>query len=104
MNRQGLRPHQSKAVISPPGARKVVLGVLVDGDKPRLRTEYKRMMECHAYFLSRFGPHQHSERRGFASVLGFRRHLEGKLAFAQSVEPDFAASIREVLSDITWPA
>ena len=39
MRRTGFRPHTSKTVIAPPGARKVVLGLLVDRDTPRLRHE-----------------------------------------------------------------
>jgi len=44
---EGLLPNKRKTLIAPPGARKIVLGLLVDGDRPRLRRELQR----HVYGL-----------------------------------------------------
>lgn len=104
MNRQGLRPHQSKCVISPPGARKIVLGLLVDGSEPRLRREFRRMLECHVHFLCLRGPSDHARARGFDSVLGFRRHFEGLLNYANAIDPAFVANLRAAIRQVDWPA
>ena len=104
MNAHGLRPHQSKTVISPPGARKVVLGLLVDGDAVRLRREYRRMLECHSYFLAQRGPIEHAKIRGFDSVLGFRRYFEGMMNYANAIEPEFVRELQKTVLTIDWPA
>lgn len=104
MNSEGLRPHQSKTVISPPGSRKIVLGLLVDGDRPRLRREFRNMLECHVHFVGRYGPSGHAHARGFDSVLGFRRYLDGLLSYAAYVDLDFANRLRDELRDVEWPA
>jgi RNA-directed DNA polymerase len=104
MNREGLRPHQSKSVISPPGARKIVLGLLVDGERPRLRREFRRMLECHVHFLRLRGSVAHARARGFSSVLGLHRYLDGLLSFASAVDPEYVATLREVMENIEWPS
>jgi len=47
MRRVGLSPNTSKAHVSPPGARKIVLGLLVDGEVPRLPRDFKAKMRQH---------------------------------------------------------
>lgn len=44
---RGLRVHRTKTRIITPGARKIVLGLLVDGERPRLLPEFKRRLEVH---------------------------------------------------------
>jgi hypothetical protein len=41
MRSHGLRPNATKTLIAPPGARKVVLGLLVDRDRPRLSRQFR---------------------------------------------------------------
>jgi RNA-directed DNA polymerase len=103
MRSHGLTPQKTKSVIAPPGARKIVLGLLVDTDRPRLQPRFKRMLEQHVYGVSHFGPAKHAQHRGFKSLLGLRRHLFGLLAYAGEVEPDFASSLGEDLVQVGWP-
>ena len=44
--RIGLRPRRTKTIIVPPSARKVVLGLLVDGDRPRLSNSFAGSSSC----------------------------------------------------------
>jgi hypothetical protein len=103
LSRTGLRPRTAKTAIIPAGARKVVLGLLVDGDRVRLTREFRRKLECHVHHIARHGPEMHARRRGFKSVLGLRRHLEGLLSYAATVDKDFASELRAKLTAVLWP-
>lgn len=104
--RRGLSPNTAKTVISPPGARKTVLGLLVDGARPRLTREFRSAMRMHLHYICRddVGPELHSRRRGFTSVEGFRQHLLGLVAYAKQVDATYAAECRNKLRSVEWPA
>jgi RNA-directed DNA polymerase len=103
MRKVGLSPNTSKAHISPPGARKILLGLLVDGRSPRLPRDFKAMMRQHLYYLQNYGPVEHARRRKFAAVAGLRHHIEGLVAFARDIDPEYADSYKKELTSITWP-
>jgi RNA-directed DNA polymerase len=105
MSQCGFSPNTSKTQIIPPSARKVVLGLLVDTDRPRLPREFRDRLRQHCYYLRhpKIGPAHHAVSRGFASVVGLRNHVYGLLSFAQSIDPEFADSVRGELSLVTWP-
>jgi RNA-directed DNA polymerase len=92
----GLWPNKAKTKIVPPGARKIILGLLVDGATPRLTKEFKARVRTHTYFLLRkdVGPSRHAQNRGFDSVLGLQRHVYGLVAYAAGIEPDWARLVR----------
>ncbi len=99
----GLAPNTAKTVIVPPGARKVVLGLLVDTDRPRLSREFRSSLELHVFHLRKHGPASHAEKRGFESILGLRRHIDGLLSHACQIDPEYAATIRIALAAVSWP-
>jgi RNA-directed DNA polymerase len=105
MARYGLVPNTTKTRISPPGSRKVVLGLLVDGDRPRLSREFRNRLRQHIYFLKHpnIGPAKHAINRGFSSVWGLRNHIEGLIAYTRDIDPDYAKHCDASLSDIKWP-
>ena len=103
MREIGLRPHTAKTVVVPPGARKVVLGLLVDGTQVRLSREFRARVECHIHYAIRFGPQEHSQKRGFRSIFGFEQHLRGLLNFARSVDKEFARPLDYEMARILWP-
>jgi RNA-directed DNA polymerase len=100
----GLAHHREKTSISPPGARKVLLGVLVDSDRPRLTRAFRNNVETHLFALTnrKVGAAAHRQKRGFASTVGMRRHIEGLIAFAHQVDPDYAASLYAQLNTVDW--
>ncbi len=104
MVKYGLSPNRAKTQIIPPGARKVVLGLLVDGECPRLSREFKSRIRMHLYYLNhpKFGPNKHAKRRGFDSVLGLHAHVRGLIAHAQLVEPHYANACLLEFNNITW--
>jgi RNA-directed DNA polymerase len=101
----GLEPTSAKTVIAPPGARRLVLGLQVDGPEPRLTRAFRNNLETHLYALTapRLGPEAHREARGFASLIGMRRHVEGLLAFAHYVEPQYAKELYSRWNSVAWP-
>lgn len=99
---RGLRPHPQKVQVIPPGARKVVLGLLVDGDRPRLTKEFRRRLECHIHFCCRDAA-QHARARGFHSVIGLRNHVHGLMTYARQVDPVYAEGLQAKYDDIASP-
>ena len=86
---EGFWLNKAKTKIITPGARKIVLGLLVDGDTPRLPKSYKKYVSDHLYYLSHptIDAMAHAESRGFQSVQGLINHVSGKIAYGFSIEP-----------------
>lgn len=101
----GFNPNYSKTSISPPGARKVVLGLLVNGPSPRLTRDFRNRVKQHLHFCtkSNFGPVNHARHKGFSSVLGFKHHLSGLITYAELIEPDFGTRVRQLYNQVNWP-
>ena len=104
MVQHGLSPNRGKTQIRPPGSRKIVLGLLVDGPKPRLTKEFKSRIRMHLYYLNHdeIGPVRHAENRGFESIIGLRAHVRGLIAHAQLVEPEYGRVRLEEFNSIVW--
>jgi len=105
MGGYGLSPNRTKTKVIPPGARKVVLGLLVDGPKPRLAREFRSMVRQHLCYLTHpaVGRARHAQQRGFASVYGLKNHVIGLVRFSHSIDPNFAAICKQKLSGVVWP-
>lgn len=105
MGEFGLSPNAAKTQIVTPGARKIVLGLLVDGSKPKLPRSFKSAMRQHLYYLlhPEIGPVEHARNRGFSSVVGMRNHLFGLASFAAQIEPTYGANCLSELKKAEWP-
>jgi len=88
---EGFWLNKAKTKIITPGTRKIVLGLLVDGKKPRLPKSYKKYVSDHFYYLSHptIDAMAHAESRGFQSIQGLINHVSGKIAYGFSIEPDW---------------
>lgn len=87
--------HKKKTRVIPPGARHVVLGLMLGPDGLRLLPEYRRRVEVHIRGADVFGLAQHCAHRGFRSIFSFINYMDGCLAFAQSIEPEYAHEARQ---------
>lgn len=101
--------HRKKTKVSPPHARKVVLGLQVDGDKLRLLREYRKRLANHVRCIDKHGLQQHRAERNFASIWGMIRHVDGLLSYAEAIEGKKAhaetrARFAEALDRQGWPA
>lgn len=102
LRRIGLNANEKKTRIVPPGARKVVLGLLVDGARPRLTREFRDQLRQHLYYLKKLGPEAHRAARNFDTVSGLHRHVRGLIDFAQSVDSIFAGAMRAKFDAVGW--
>jgi RNA-directed DNA polymerase len=102
----GFALHHRKSRIVPPGARKIVLGLLVDGDRIRIRKESRSRIITHVRGVEKFGLSAHRVKRGFSSSFSFILHVEGLLSFAQDVDGEWCAPIafrwRAALNNGGW--
>ncbi|WP_327437518.1 reverse transcriptase family protein [Streptomyces sp. WAC05374] len=81
------RLHRKKTRVVPPGARKIVLGLLVDGERLRLPRHTRRGLEDHVRGVAKFGIGAHVEHAGYSSLQGFVNHIDGLLAYGHGVDP-----------------
>lgn len=100
----GFEANRTKTSIAGPGARKIVLGLLVDRDKPRLTRDFRARLETHIHYIERkdVGPVLHARFRGFDSVIGFQNHLLGLIAFAGQVDQTYAKVLMHRMRQVDW--
>ncbi|MDB0510591.1 reverse transcriptase family protein [Ralstonia solanacearum] len=99
----GFSPNEKKTVVIPPGARKQVLGLNVDGPVPTLSKEFKSKIRQHLFFLKKNGPAAHAADREFDTIWGLKRRLYGLADYAFMVEPEYGKHVKSALSSINWP-
>ncbi|ELA7316197.1 RNA-directed DNA polymerase [Vibrio alginolyticus] len=100
-----LSPNRSKVKVIPPGGRKTILGLLVNGTTPKLQKEFKSNLLNHLYYCNHknIGPVLHAKHKGFDSVIGFKRHISGLVNYACQVESDFGERVKREFNTIVWP-
>lgn len=103
LSRSGFRPNLRKTTIVPPGSRKIVLGLNVETEHPRLTKNARDRIRQHLHFLKKVGPVEHAFNREFDSVWGLKAHLRGLIDFANMIEPDFAAASLKEFHSVEWP-
>lgn len=103
IGRFGLAPNLSKTKVAPPGARKLLLGLLVDGPRARLTKEFRKKLLQNIYYIKKFGPSEHAKRKGFDSVTGLRNHVYGLAYHAKQIDKAFGGKILSELKTISWP-
>jgi hypothetical protein len=104
LNAAGFRPNRRKTVLRGPGARRVVLGLLVDTDRVRLPREAKDNLRLHLHYLTspEHGPIAHAKARK-TSTSSLYHHVRGLISWAESVEPVYGASVLRAFKAIEWP-
>lgn len=95
LSRHDLSINETKLSICPPGARKVVLGLLVDGDHPKLTRTFKSRIKNHIRNIEKHGAKAHSEHLSFDSTIGMLRHVRGLLSYSVQIEQDFGEHWRD---------
>lgn len=97
-------PNLTKTKIVPPGSRKVVLGLLVDGPSPRLTKQFRNRLRLHLHHIgpNGAGAVEHAQKNQFQSVFGLRNHLEGLISFAHLVDPELAKHAWAEFENAKW--
>lgn len=105
MAKVGLSPNITKTRVTPPGSRKIVLGLLVDGPEPRLTRAFRAKMRQHLHFLHRsdVGPLAHARAKGFVSIVGFRNHLTGLATYARQIDKPYGEACLRAIDAAPWP-
>jgi RNA-directed DNA polymerase len=62
-------------------------------------------VETHLFALTskKVGPAAHRRKRGFASMIGMRRHIAGLIAFAHQIDRPYAAKLYAKFNTVDWP-
>ncbi|WP_146215748.1 reverse transcriptase family protein [Cryobacterium arcticum] len=82
----GLALHSQKTKVIPPGARKIVLGMLITPGGVGILPEQRRTIDLYVHAVSTYGPVDYAARRGFDSVFSFINHVEGWLAYLSHID------------------
>ncbi len=101
--RMGLYPQKRKTKIVPPGARKIVLGLVVDGATPKLAREFRSLLRQHLYYLESVGPTEHAKKRGFETVWGMHSYIRGLIDFAKMIDRPYADALLARFDAVGWP-
>ena len=100
--KNGFRLNPQKTSLTPPGGRKIVLGLCVETGKPMLTKIFKKKLECHLYYCSK-DPQTHANRRGFNSVFGLKNHINGLLSYARQIDSEYIKCLLNKYGAIDWP-
>ena len=98
----GFRPNHRKTSIVPPGARKIVTGLVVNTDEPKLKRELKDQIRSHLYYAKKYGITNHCKKVGFNSLVGFKNHLEGLINYAKSIDKNLGNKYLNEFNKINW--
>lgn len=86
IRRNNFFENNKKIRIAGPGSRKTILGLLVDGEKPRLTKQLRNRIEWNIYSIEKFGISEVANHDKFESVYGFFNHLSGLMSFIHDVD------------------
>jgi RNA-directed DNA polymerase len=92
-----------KTRIIGPGARKIVLGLLVDGEVPRIPKETYKRIERLLYASNKYGLLETARHEKFDTPYGFYNHLSGLLAFIKDVDNARWGYLSNLFSNIENP-
>lgn len=85
----GFQVHKKKTRVVPPGARKIVLGLMLTDRDVRLVPEFRSRLDNHIRCVRKYGPAAHAATRRFDSALSMINYVDGCLAFAADIESDW---------------
>ena len=103
VTRAGFRINRKKTHVRGPGARKVVTGLTINDERPRLPRSLKDEVELALFHIEKHGLLSHVERKRSEDPIGYLNHLKGLLLYARQVEPEFADAALEKLRAVLVP-
>uniref|UniRef100_C6E134 RNA-directed DNA polymerase n=1 Tax=Geobacter sp. (strain M21) TaxID=443144 RepID=C6E134_GEOSM len=102
IRKSGFTVNANKSKLVPPGARKIVTGLVVNERRPTLQKEYRDRIRSHLYYCQKFGVPAHCKSKGFRSIIGFRNHLEGLIRYAIGIQEDLGKEFLDQFLAIDW--
>lgn len=98
----GFQENPKKTKIIPPGARKMVIGLLINSDVPKIPKEIRNKVRMHLYYSEKLGIPSHCKAKGFRSVIGFRNHLYGLIKYISTVNPEQGEKFLVEFNKLPW--
>lgn len=95
--------NKKKTHVAGPGSKKLVLGLLVDGDRPRISRDTYKRIDRHLYASLKYGLLETSTHEGFESPYGFYNHISGLIAYVKDVDYDRWLKFKKQLEKIKVP-
>jgi RNA-directed DNA polymerase len=94
------KENPNKIRIAGPGSKKLVLGLLVDGNDPRISKETYKRIDRHLHAIKKYGLASTATHEGFDSAYGFYNHLCGLMSYVNDVDKnrwqEFSADFLEL--------
>lgn len=103
IGKAGFIENRAKRRVAGAGSRKTVLGLLVDGNEPRLSKQFIARIDHHLYSASKHGMQAAAKSSKFDSAFGFYNHLSGLVAYSIDADPKRGALFQERLREINVP-
>jgi hypothetical protein len=94
---EGFRLNAAKTRVMPRSARQTVTGIVVNAHCNVRRTEFDAL-KATLFNCARHGPDSQNR----AGVPDFRRHLDGRIAWVEQVNPPRGAKLRALFERIVW--
>lgn len=95
--------NKKKYRVAGPGSRKIVLGLLVDGEEPRVSREMVRRIDRYLHASKKYGVVDVAAHEGFETAYGFYNHLSGLIAYVKDVDGRRWERFDRRLRDISSP-
>ncbi|EOW9141026.1 TPA: reverse transcriptase family protein [Vibrio cholerae] len=99
----GFKINTKKTRIVPPGARKVVTGLIVNGPTPTIPKELKDKIKADLYYCKKFGVANHCMVNKYKSIIGFSNHMKGMISFVNSVDKTLASKYKKAYDELNLP-
>ena len=92
----------NKTRIIPPGARKLITGLIANEHEPRVPRQVRDRIRMHLYYCRTRGIPEHCKRVKFRSVIGFRNHLAGTIEYVGSIDEQLGKRYLQQFKALPW--
>ncbi|MGV3733274.1 MAG: reverse transcriptase family protein [Microcella sp.] len=96
----GFVVNPAKTRISLSGDRKLVLGIHVDGERLRLRKDFRDRVDYELHMIRKHGVESHARKRGHANPTFLLGRVSGLIAHAQNVDPEWGRTRRILFREL----
>lgn len=100
IRRSRFKVNDKKTRVAGPGSKKLVLGLLVDGDRPRISKETYKRIDRHLHATLKYGLAEVAAHEKFDSPYGFYNHLAGLISFVKDVDRERWSEFNERFSRV----
>ncbi|MBW0436041.1 RNA-directed DNA polymerase [Leptospira yasudae] len=96
------RMNREKQKVYHKGQRKIVTGLIVNNDTPKLTKAFKNDLRMHVHFIAKYGYVEHALKRN-CDPFSFYNHFNGRIKWAELIEPAFVNKLKHLLVNISIP-